>query len=629
MKSRKTLTIISVCLAVCLLLSAVVVCLHGRKGASVSNLPAATGAEGAKSYAEIYDTIKEMSESGNIDLYNGMVFKEATATVDYGAASNAAVTDAATAAPAADGYSTTNVQVEGVDEGDIIKNDGQYIYILRGGKLIIVEAQSLTELCCVEVGGEKTGDIREMFLCGDRLCFISSYYPYYLYLNTMTAEEEDTEEPCTKMLIYDISDRKAPVLADTLSQSGSYVSARLTGDILYTVTTSAIYDFTVKADVDKPETFVPCVGINGTRRTVSCTDVCIMETPSTAEYTVVTAASLENGRQFSSVKASLGGSGTVYATADSLIVAGNRSDMKEETTVVDGKNAVVQSSSNVTDIMLFSLDNGVIAPKAQGSIPGYLINQFAIDEYNGCYRFVTTDNVWVNTIFTDGIDTYDYSDSSTSGLYVLDDTLNIVGKIDGLAEDERVQSVRFYGDTGYFVTFRQTDPLFSVDLSEPANPRILSTLKIPGFSSYMHAYGDGRLFGLGFDADEETGMTQGLKLSMFDVSDPSAVTEKHKLVLKEGWSEATYNHKAILISTEKNLIAFPADEGYVIYGYDEDNGFFLKNKAELEDWSAYESRGLFIGDRFYVCSDKAVSAFDINTFGGIDTLTLSIASNTN
>jgi uncharacterized secreted protein with C-terminal beta-propeller domain len=141
-----------------------------------------------------------------------------------------------------------------------------------------------------------------------------------------------------------------------------------------------------------------------------------------------------------------------------------------------------------------------------------------------------------------------------NALYVLDADLQVAGSITDLAQDEVIYSARFDGDIGYFVTFRQVDPLFAVDLSNPKAPVVLSALKIPGFSEYLHLWSDGRLFGLGRDADVETGRAGRMKLSMFDTSDPADVTERKTLLLDSDYSAALYNHKAILISRDKNLI---------------------------------------------------------------------------
>ena len=204
---------------------------------------------------------------------------------------------------------------------------------------------------------------------------------------------------------------------------------------------------------------------------------------------------------------------------------------------------------------------------------------------------------------------------------MLDDDLKIIGIISDLAPDEQIYSVRFDGEVGYFVTFRQVDPLFSVDLSNPAAPKIMGELKIPGFSQYLHVYGEDLLFGLGMTADEKTGRTGSLKLSMFDVSNPYDVTEKHQLVLEENYSTALYNHKAILVAKEKDLIAFPVDKGYKVFGYDEMTGFINVGEIETDNWCG-DSRGVYIDDYFYVCSDKQIYILDMNNFALAKELTI-------
>ena len=192
-----------------------------------------------------------------------------------------------------------------------------------------------------------------------------------------------------------------------------------------------------------------------------------------------------------------------------------------------------------------------------------------------------------------------------------------------MAPDERVYSVRFMGDIAYFVTFRQTDPLFSADLSDPTNPKILGELKIPGFSEYMYPYGDGLLLGFGMDANENTGRTGDLKLSMFNVTDPANVTEQDKTIINGcQYSPALSSHKAMLVNPKKNLIGFAAtedwrNEKYMIYEYTGD-GFVCKAVLDINNQYNYyamtDIRGLFVGESFYVVSDQCLQVFNIDTF---------------
>ncbi len=177
-------------------------------------------------------------------------------------------------------------------------------------------------------------------------------------------------------------------------------------------------------------------------------------------------------------------------------------------------------------------------------------------------------------------------------------------------------------DCAYFCTFRNMDPLFAVDVSDPAAPKVLSALKISGFSEYLHPWDEGLLFGAGYEADETSGRRGTLKLVMFDTSDKADVTAKTVEVTDLNYSEALDNHHAFLISLEKNLIAFPADDLYVIYGYDKARGFYPQAKLELEGWS-WNARGLFVDDMLYVVGENTVSVISLDGFQLVKTVELS------
>ncbi len=607
-------------LLICGLLAVGIIALGGcEKEKSDSTVSGSDTIKTADSYAEIYDIIakdKEYYFSYGV-MTDGLMVDETTEeAVDLEATNSSASSD----------YSDTNVQVEGVDEGDILKTDGEYIYILRNGYLTIIEAVGLRELCTVAVEGREYSNISQMYIDGDKLAAVvnvNEWYKNYILNGENEFDYYGAYGENTVVLVYDISDRSAPKLEKTFTQDGGMLSSRLIGSKLYVVSCETVW--TSEIDENKPATYIPAVAVDETQNLISCEDICIFPEVESATYNIITCVDIENAKQFDSVKAAFGGSGTVYADTDSLVLALSRYGYEETEGEENGEKYIKTEGGYETAILLYELKDGIITEKASGSIPGSLLNQFSIDEYNGFYRFVTTDSRWTETVYTDGKDRYEYDSSESNGLYILDNELKLVGSVDDLAEDESIKSVRFDGDVAYFVTFRQTDPLFTVDLSVPESPKVMSELKIPGFSSYLHKFGEGRLLGLGFDADEDTGWTQGLKLSMFDTSDPYNVTEKHKLILEEGWSEATYNHKAILVSVEKNLIAFPAEDGYFVYGYDDENGFFLKNEVEIENYYYYggSSRGLFIGDSFYVCCSEFVKAFSLDSFAEKATLTLS------
>ncbi|MDD4413958.1 MAG: beta-propeller domain-containing protein [Oscillospiraceae bacterium] len=628
------------------------------------------------SYTELYKLVKSMEpekESGfgffDGAQSNGVINEDANGFETEGKRLRTAPAQVGSNADSAarEDYSKTNTQVGGVDEADIIKTDGNFIYTLSNGRLIIVsvdgrEMKKVSTIDCTKYADKKDGSRPvEMYVNGDRLVVIKDVIDERK-TDAGFAPEIDVYRDMmrysthTSMAVYDIKDRSDPKLLSDLGQSGGYLSSRMVGKTLYLITNHYINE---TADKDKPETFVPMLYNNGKGRVVEAGDITVSVKPEGRQYIVVTAVDIGNPTERLSSKSVFGCGSTIYASTENILIASGSQKVTTEgaplvTTIPEseekvepdsgaqsadyspaakprldsinsGENAVLSELGNplegrkityssVTNLMRFSLNNGKIELAATGSIPGSLLNQFSMDEYKGYFRFVTTRNDY--TEYTSGSGnqaTVSVSGGDTSNsLYVLNSKMEIVGRIEDVAKGERVYSVRFSGDIGYFVTFRQVDPLFTVDLTNPASPKILSALKIPGFSEYLHPYSDGLLFGLGKNADEN-GRVNGLKLSMFDVSDPADVTEKHKLILSEYWSEASYNHKAIIVSPQRELIAFPADNKYVIYSYDKNDGFSKSAEFFIGE-NDYNLRGIYIGSVFYVCSQTSIRSYSMDDY---------------
>lgn len=531
--------------------------------------------------------------------------------------SETTATGAAGSAPDKD-YSTTNTQKENVDEADIIKTDGQYIYRMTGGEVVIINAAEMKIVSRIKVSSDYSENksfwlnANNIYISGDRIAV----------MYTKEVKRTDSEwwyDSYSGVMVYDITDRAAPALIGDCAQSGYLNDSRLIGDYIYMVTSYGVYR---EINEEQPDTYVPLLCINDEAKPMSAADICILPDPTTSTYAVITSVNINDGDDFTSTEAAFGYGSTVYADTENIVLAFSVSERETEETTENGESVTITDYTDKTSLISYAIGNGNIMLTASGVVPGTLLNQFSMDRHNGVLRVVTTSYSSTEKIYTDGIDRYEWESSTTNGLYTLDKSLNIIGALDGLAEDERVYSVRFSGDIGYFVTFRQVDPLFAVDLSDPTNPTLLSALKIPGFSQYMHPYADGLLFGLGMDADEETGRTSGLKLSMFDISDPTDVTEQNKLIMDDiHYSEALYNHKAIVISAARNIIAFPAGNGYMIFGYDEE-GFHERFELQIDNYYGM-LRGLFIGDRFFVSSDNKLWSYDMATFALQDELIIS------
>lgn len=283
-----------------------------------------------------------------------------------------------------------------------------------------------------------------------------------------------------------------------------------------------------------------------------------------------------------------------------------------------------------TTVYKFALNGATISPINNAKVPGSIISQFSMDEYNGYFRIATTTaDMW-----------WDDQEDSMNNLYILDGNMNQVGQVEGLAEGERIYSTRFMGDKVYMVTFKQVDPLFVIDTSNPTNPQVLGYLKIPGVSQYLHPIDENHLLGFGQDAVTEGDRTylKGFKISLFDVTDPmNPIETQNEIIDGMGtYSELLYNHKALMYAPNKELMAFPISitpeddymtsfMGGVVYHVNADGFGKLGmvthiTEMELQDdeyyyynWDYMISRFIYIGDTLYSISEGRIQAHDIET----------------
>ena len=492
-------------------------------------------------------------------------------------------------------YSQTNVQVEGVDEADIIKTDGSYLYLVANNRLYIVDVRDpavMKILISMEFSThqEDEKEIRgesplQMYLDieSQRLVLIVSGWISEKYQEAKPAEtteavgrapDEDglarsavpyyyyRHKQYTTTRIFDIADKSQPKLVRQFSQTGYYLDSRMVGDSIYVISNDYSYRFYPVAaegeEAPRPEDIFPAVSSDhgdvklDSFTTVSAGDIAILPDGDVSNQMVIAGIDLINDRIEPDVKAVLGTSGTIYVSTGFLYVAAYSFNWGFiEPAIRSDNTSAVQEME--TEIYRFRLSDGKISEAGKGSVPGYIVNQFSMDEYNGYFRVATTTgNSWEET----------GENASRNNLYVLDSSLRIVGQVTGLAKGETIKSVRFMGDQAYVVTFRTIDPLFVIDLTKPTEPVVLGELKIPGYSTYLHPYADNMLLGFGYDVKEQNGMAfnAGLKVSMFDISDFSNPREVSTIIFGDrgSWSELLYNHKPLLFSLEKNLIAFPA-----------------------------------------------------------------------
>ena len=553
----------------------------GRRTVKVNTGENTVAMKTVATYDDIYDSIKKFKTSLWDKIRYGMSSDAMYAIEEFAddgvnAGSEGATSAKGNTSASSEEHSGTTVQVEGVDEADIVKTDGKYIYILSlyegTVKIVDVTGEKPKQLASIKNIGNY--DAWDMYLSGGRL----------ILLGEGNSEKQST----ATAVIYDISDPNKPKELTRCKQSGNYLDSRLIDSRLYIIT-----DFTINSDEitkGRAESYVPSVSCKDYNGAVAAESVHFYNNCNYPRYTVICGYDIKDG-SLCGTQSVLGGSYTVYASTENIITCG------------------YPDSDGFTQVARFSIGGGEITLRATGSLKGSLLNQFSIDEYKGYFRFVLTD----------------YYKTETNSLVILDGDLKETGKITDLAPGERVYSVRFMGNTAYFVTFRQVDPLFSADVSDPHNPKIIGSLKIPGFSRYLFPYGD-KLLGIGQNADEQTGRSGLMKLSMFDISDPSNVTESSKTDISAKYSEALYNHKATLADYGKNIIGFPAygNSGllYFVYSY-EDGKFVQKLKTELNIENQQNCRGLYIGKVFYIAAPYELQYYDLETFEPLGTLRLS------
>ncbi|NCC76927.1 MAG: hypothetical protein EOM08_10890, partial [Clostridia bacterium] len=360
------------------------------------------------------------------------------------------------------------------------------------------------------------------------------------------------------------------------SQEGSYVTSRKIGTVVTVVTNEYKYWIwpmlaeTVKAELSPEEVFPaiaswePGAGSdaysgNGSVadqewKTVTPDQLTILPEGDPGSQVILASIDTVAIAKTPEILAAVGATGTVYCSAENLYLFGI-STVWPARDLENGRamdEIWPRPSETHTEIYRFSLADGQIKPAGQGSVPGTVIGQYSFDEYEGYLRVATTTGqAWSGR-----------ADPSENHVFVLDQDLKRVGEVTGLAEGETIRSVRFIGPLGYVVTFRTTDPLFVIDLHDPQRPKVAGELKIPGYSAYLHPFGDDRLIGIGYDVglDGDIAFEKGLKVSLFDIADPTRPAELSILILGSRGSstELSYNPRSLLFSLSKSMIAFPA-----------------------------------------------------------------------
>lgn len=534
-----------------------------------------------------------------------------------------------------DEHSTTNTQEKDVDEGDIVKTDGQYIYRMTKTfdqnllqytyKIYITSANDgkMEITSCIDFDKIMNQQTQTKWECTFDDMYVKDDSLIVLYHNNPVYSPDDIGKNESFITILNIKDRKQPKLIKTLSQSGYLESSRISDGYLYTI--SNFYNPSLSTPTPYTN-YIP--KING--EIIGCDNIFYAQNPLMKNTYVITSVSLNNPTDFVSQLAIPARGGSFYVSNSAIYIYGT-----------------IYDNTARTEIVKVFYEDGTLRPGMTATVSGYLYDSFALNEYDGFLRVVATipaNNISIlrsskEIIVEDVLIPDDQPNSlneDINALYILDSDMKLAGKLSGIAPGETIQSARFMGDIGYFVTYRNTDPLFTVDLSDPYNPVILDELTIPGFSNYLHPYSKDLLLGFGVATDPETQDFLGLKLSMFDVSNKLHVTEIENTIIKNAnYSEAQYNHRAMMIDPEKNIfgflyvsygdyeVEFEDKYFYVTYRYDKKDGFVQTGKYQINDSSAGDVdtvRGIYIGDYLYISTDESITSFQIGTSEPIETL---------
>ncbi|MCZ7362729.1 MAG: beta-propeller domain-containing protein [Candidatus Methanoperedens sp.] len=575
--------------------------------------------------APVYDTFFV----GRGDMMVGAAVTESgmpAPVAGVAAPASKAVSEGMTAGAGTSDYSKTNIQVEGVDEADFVKNDGKYIYVLSQNKLVIVDAFPAVDaktLSEVTVSGRP----RDLFVNDNRLIVFTEDDGQVIAFPEYDYRPMPRYTPRTTALIYDISDRKKPEQIANYSINGNYFQSRMIGDFVY---------FIVKDNIYYSNDFVDVPSIRQGSVKIMAPDVYYFDNPE-QNYVFHTIASINirSDKEINAKSFMMGYSDNLYVSENSIYITYRKNlppryyeiqreerfykivvpqlpkDVQDKINLIKDSDldsyekwekisSILENTYNSmseaekqdyitkvdkaveeyetklaqerekTVIQKINVNKGKIEYMAKGEVPGSLLNQFSMDESGENFRVATTTQFWTRS-----------GSKQYNNVYVMDKNLGITGKLEEIAPDERIYSTRFIGNRLYMVTFKRIDPLFVIDLSDPKEPKILGQLKIPGFSDYLHPYDENHIIGVGKETgDNQWGGTsiKGVKLSLFDVSDvenPKQL-DKYEIGAAGTDSDALSDHKAFLFDKKKNLLVIPIREVLEKGQYDTRYGYYVQ-----------------------------------------------------
>lgn len=536
--------------------------------------------------------------------------------------------------------SETNVQVQGIDESDIVKTNGTHIFQVVDGKVNIVKVNNKGEMKLETViDYTQTFFPSQLFLHGEKLLVIG-----YSYEEEKPKEKRIASEPLmlpmyekTKAIVYDIKDTKDPVIVKELALEGHFVTARKIDELVYFVTNYYPHFWMLEdnENVDLRPRYSDSSKSESTQ-IIDYDKIQYFPDSKETNYTNIAVIDLNQSDKEANISSYLGSGNQVYMSKESLYLA-----------ISNWANMPMRSDeyfSPDTNVYKFSVDGMNVTFDSSIEVQGTVLNQFSMDEHNGFFRIATTKGF-----------AWDDAKPSSNNLYIFDENLKNIGKLEDLARGERIYSARFMGDRIYIVTFKETDPLFVIDASIPNQPKVLGELKIPGFSNYLHPYDEHHLIGFGHDTKLVTEKgeqsprvwTDGVKISLFDITDVTKPKEKFTEIIggRGTYSSLNYDHKALLYNKNKNLFAFPINvyqnvegslyeqkfefQGAYVYNIHLTNGFELRSKIThqqgkepYEEWGNEIQRLVYIGETLFALSPSKITSHHMSDFTEIQELQL-------
>ena len=552
-------------------------------------------------------------------------------------------------------YSTTNIQVENVDEADIVKTDGDYIYSISEDNVIITDVKDPKQPKVVATIQSEDDDIPEdIILYKDKLVVISTkgnQTQRYYYNNRMN----------TVVKIYNITSREKPVLTKSYEMYEPYYTSRCIDNVLYVISSGNL----------RKEDDEIVVGYNedNMEKELSIDKIKYLKDVKTTKQTLISTVDLNNETADIKLDSYLMNISNAYVSENAIYLLNQKynNDSKIPIKLLFGFKGVFgledyyemyAESGYYTEIYKFDIKEDV-EYKAKTKVKGKTINQYSLDEKDNHLRIALYDN--------DG-----------SRVAIFDEDLKQIGISDNVAKGEKMYSSRFIGDKVYFVTYKTIDPLFVMDLSNEAKPKVLGKLKIPGYSTYLHPYDENHIIGIGMETKEiinrnsngkvisTTAKVVGMKMALFDVSNVNSPVQISSVVIGDSRTTSAIltNPKALLFSKEKSLIAIPVNnysqdfevtssnnyetminnytkygkpynaEGYFVYNINVQDGFKLKGVITHEKTNAtyYYSnskllRGLYIDNNLYTVSETMIKVNELDSLKAVGELKLKNTEN--